>query len=74
MKVKRKRSNRSIWVWWNFPDVKIKMFEFSIKISHFSALNSLKNGFTNMHQSMPDLSFFTSSEGRLAGGEVGRGA
>lgn len=27
-----------------------------------------------MHQSAPDLSFFTSSEGRLAGGEAGRGA
>ena len=33
-----------------------------------------KDLFTNMHQSAPDLSFFTSSVGRLAGGEAGRGA
>lgn len=43
MKVKRKRSNRSVWVGWDFPDVKIKMFDFSIKSSHFCfVLNSLK--------------------------------
>lgn len=38
-------------------------------------VKSLENNrFTNVHQSMPDLSFFTSSDGRLAGGEAGRGA
>lgn len=65
MKVKRKRSNRSVRVRWNFPDMKINIcFEFSLKVSHFSALNSLEKSFH----------LFTSSEGRLARGEVGRGA
>lgn len=75
MKVKRKRSYRSIWIWWNSPDVKKNQHLFSLKISHSSALKSLENRFTNMHQSMPDLSFFASTEGRLAGGgEAGGGA
>jgi len=71
MKVERKRSYWSIRVRGNFPDVKMN---FGLNLSLSLTFYTVKTSFTNMHQSMPDLSFFTSTAGRLIGGEAGRGS